>query len=1444
MTRRSWMIAAGGTLGLLFAVCAFFWVLAGTQSFMTDMGRLAGEKGSEILGTRLEVGEVSVDSPCSLTVRDIALYDKRDELLARAESATARFSLFGMITKKPAEAVEEVLVRRPEAWVAKRADGSWNYQDLLEEESEPSGFRGTVRSEYGAVELSMDGKKLQVSDINGGLDFADAQSTAFDAKARCGTAALSVEGTAGNDGSATLDVEGSDVELEAFLEWIPEGTLPDSVQIRGGRVKALTASVEKRGEAISCRGNAEFSGGAVRVLETEIRGIEGTAEFTERAVTLAAKAEAEGQEASVRGCVDFSGSEPRLSLLAQSEAFDPGEVMKDIPFHGPVAFSARVGGTVSSPVVSGEFRAAEGTAAEFAFRDAKAQASYADGRVTVRSLAAEMFGGHVEAEGEFDAPTMAFDGHAMLTEVDAAQFEEIVPGLAGRASADLGFAGNLEAPEAVSVYGSATGHDFTYLDIFAPEFSVSFYHDAEKTKIDYLSLHLENDGAVGLEGTVLGMDALNLAFFATHVDLSLLSRIDPMLDMEGFGDANGTVCGPMENPSVAADFAAIRGRLFKQPFRTLHGTASGNLDSVRIDSFSMENGGKVNWLAKGVVGLTGARRVDLQIDTVGARLEDIAAYIAPDLPITGDIDNIITVTGTLDNPSVVGYVSSHRGSYNGYLLSGMEGDYTVKDGVLALQDFHIYSPLIDMDLNGTVTVATRALELAVEVHDIDLRRFEKKLPYPIEGHGVFDGHIFGTLDDPVFDGKLTAKALALNGETITDAAGEVHFKGSQLELNPFSFRQNGGVYSLRLAGNLADERLSGKIKVEQGDLGAMLSVANLKNEAVHGRMDAEIEIGGTMAVPRVAVRGVLTEGDVRGYPLTGVSLDATLLGRVVTLRRFEGHQGGGTLAAVGTVDLDGEIDARISAQKIQAGLLSAAAGLNVEAVGTLDVEAQFGGTVEHPLADASLTILNGGVRGSTFDSLTGLLHLRGSVVELEQLVATKAEGAKTYRASASGMLPLKAFTAQPGDELSEYDRINLRLSLDDADLGLLPLLSNEIEWAMGETDGNVVIGGSLAAPTFDGAFRIKNGSMKLKSLKIPVTEMNLGLLMEGDTISIEEGASGRMGKGSVRIGGSTRLDGQTPVDYHLNVDADKLEIASSFLTGPVTASIDLREGTIYGHRLPKLTGRLAVDDVLVSVPSIPDSEGELPNLILDFGLEIGKHTHFYSAGLYDLWLQGSAHFGGTTRHPQQSGTISVRRGRVQYLQTSFRVTEGEAYFNQVDSFLPSVTFKATARMNRTRIMLGIDGPVQQMKFTLTSSPEMSQQEILRLLTFRGASTQGGSQDSAEAQRNALLMAGLQMSVLGEVQNAIRDLLQLDELTFSTGTFEKGEKGADKQSIEAYNVQIGKYVTDKIMLRYTQSLSEDMRRYGVRYDFTDRFSAFALHDDKNRTWFGLEARFSF
>lgn len=92
---------------------------------------------------------------------------------------------------------------------------------------------------------------------------------------------------------------------------------------------------------------------------------------------------------------------------------------------------------------------------------------------------------------------------------------------------------------------------------------------------------------------------------------------------------------------------------------------------------------------------------------------------------------------------------------------------------------------------------------------------------------------------------------------------------------------------------------------------------------------------------------------------------------------------------------------------------------------------------------------------------------------------------------------------------------------------------------------------------------------------------------------------------------------------------------------------------------------------------------------------------------------------------------------------------------------------------------------------------------------------------------------------------MRDLLQLDEFRISqdmTGGLEK--KGHDNQLQEAYNIEIGKYISDKVMISYTQGINHPLRRYSLRYDFNDRFSAILGRNENNHTWVGIESRISF
>ena len=1443
MARRSWAMMAGIFLCVCVLAGAAFWYYTGTRAFMEQAGAMAAEKASEALGVRVDTATVRLDSLRALSIDDIAVYDKQGELIAKAESARVGFSFFGVLTGNAVKAVETVEINRPEAWISERPDGGWNYQDLIAEDSEPSEFAGRVSVKEGRATLRSGGHTLLLADLAGSIDMSDAAAPEVKAHGRSGTAVLDVSGHLGDD--LHLQLEGQAIHIDDYLEWLPADLLPESVTVRSGRIDQLTAEVRRDEDgAFSGQGQVALTGGAVRVLDTEIYGIAGLAELEDKRLSVDLTGMAGGQKAAVRGDIFLGGEEPALDLYAESPSFDPSRVMTDIPFQGAVAFAAQVAGTTDNPVVEGEFRAASGEVYDFAFHDAAAQAAYADGRIAVHSLTASALGGQIQAAGEFEAADLRYDGRVQLYDIDLSELSEYLPDVSGRLFADLGLAGQGKDFSAFSVFGSVAATDASYGGIAIPVADASFFRADGVTTLDFVSLGLPGNGEMGVQGTIGDDGMLDLFLLGSQVDLSLLATLEPTIDVTGSGDFLATVRGEGENPEVAVDITAIDGKLFQQPYQSLHCIAAGSLDRVSVESFSMENGSGINWLVQGTAGFSGDRRLNLQIDTMGVRMEDIAALVAPDQPITGNVDNIVTIGGTLDNPSVTGYVHFYRGSYGGYILSGMDGDYTMKNGILTLQDFHIFSPLVDMDLNGTIAVASRELDLTVVAQDIDLLRFGGKLPYPISGHGRFNGHISGTLATPAFDGSLTADELVFNGETITNANGRVTLQGNRVTFEPLHFEQNGGTYSMRAWTNIASQAMNGHVEVKNGDINAIMAVTNLKNDVVNGRADGTIEISGTLQEPAADVDIVMEKGDIGGYPVTGVQLNGTLRNRVITLERFAGRQGEGSFAATGQVDLDGIIDGRFSAQKINAGLLTAAAGSSLSLSGALDLEMQFGGTVDVPTADASLTITSGGFGTSAFDTVSGLCRLRGGAIHVDQFLIQKAQGGHAYKASAYGLVPLKALTSNLGESLAADDQIDLQLSLDEADLGILPVMSKEIDWALGATYGKLHIGGTLAAPRLNGTLGVREGAVKLHKLALPFTDVALGLKFEDDTISVSDG-TGKLGNGTFGIAGSVRLDGQTPVDYNLHAEADKLDIQAPFYKGPFSATLDLTEGQApkSGRVLPKLAGRFVIDNARISVPTIPESEGELPEVLLDLGIEFGKNTHFYSSRLYDLWLSGSIRYDGSTKYLRPSGSVSVRRGSVTYIQTKFTIRQGDAYFNQVGSFLPSVQFRADTRLNKTKIMLSVSGPVEAMKLSLTSSPAMSHEELLRVLTLRG-NYQSGQEMSNADMTSALLGVGLQMSVLGTIEDAMRDFLQLDELMISQDMEERKKKG-DNQDKEAYNITIGKYITDKIMLRYTHGINHDRHRYSIRYDFDDRFSVVAGHNtEHNNNWIGIESRIRF
>jgi translocation and assembly module TamB len=277
--------------------------------------------------------------------------------------------------------------------------------------------------------------------------------------------------------------------------------------------------------------------------------------------------------------------------------------------------------------------------------------------------------------------------------------------------------------------------------------------------------------------------------------------------------------------------------------------------------------------------------------------------------------------------------------------------------------------------------------------------------------------------------------------------------------------------------------------------------------------------------------------------------------------------------------------------------------------------------------------------------------------------------------------------------------------------------------------------------------------------------------------------------------------------------------------------------------MPKISGTVDFQNCMISVPTIPEGDSNLPDAVMDIQVNVGNKVHFYSSYLYDLYLGGQFHMGGIVSHPKMSGSLQVKRGgTINYLKTEFKIREGLATFDQVASFLPSIEFFADTRLTQAKVFLSAKGPLDKLEIKLTSSPEMSQTQIIQLLTLRDAYKNGQKNMNA----GDMLSVGIQMSFLSEVEDVLRDFLFLDQFTISRGSGSIYDHHDLENETNKYdfNVQMGKYISDRVMVKYTRSLGgQNVNRYGIQYDLNDKLG---LTFDREGSGYivGLEARMSF
>ena len=160
-------------------------------------------------------------------------------------------------------------------------------------------------------------------------------------------------------------------------------------------------------------------------------------------------------------------------------------------------------------------------------------------------------------------------------------------------------------------------------------------------------------------------------------------------------------------------------------------------------------------------------------------------------------------------------------------------------------------------------------------------------------------------------------------------------------------------------------------------------------------------------------------------------------------------------------------------------------------------------------------------------------------------------------------------------------------------------------------------------------------------------------------------------------------------------------------------------------------------------------------------------------------LAGEIQLRGTTQDVRPSGAFTLIQGRFEFLGK--RLNLDEVVLEMEDRLVPTIYIRATTQTNDITTIVTIEGPAIDPEITLSSSPELPQEEVLAQMLFDQNIQNLSALEAVQLGTAIATLAGKGgEGVIGRMRKALK-LDDLDLQTDDTG---------------ATTLILGKYLSDK------------------------------------------------
>lgn len=596
----------------------------------------------------------------------------------------------------------------------------------------------------------------------------------------------------------------------------------------------------------------------------------------------------------------------------------------------------------------------------------------------------------------------------------------------------------------------------------------------------------------------------------------------------------------------------------------------------------------------------------------------------------------------------------------------------------------------------------------------------------------------------------------------------------------------------------------------EGPASAILARLDARWDDV-ARADAEVHLGASLDVGR----HLLTVNDAR----LGLRADTLALRTPAHISFYPSIVVDQLVVAArnGTVSVAGRVfptlDARIVADAIDLATLTSLLPVPV-ADGRLYGQATLSGSLTAPVGPVSARVERVRVRGDAgrgvpAADLTFTAQLNGAAASVDASV----RAGKVADLHVSGDIPFR----QDGP-LDLRGRGTVSLAFVN------PFIESNGRRVRGVAALDVSASGTYATPVVGGQLAVEHGDFRDYANGIHLGDVSLQLTAQDRSLHLVRFAA-KAGSGAVAADG--RIDILEPgVPLRLHVTAvGATPLTNDFLSTDVDADV-----IVSGRASDLLTvsGSVQVERADISIPNalprevvvldvrrpggrrLHEPPRKPPPVGLDVDVRAERAVFVRGRGL-DAEVGGRLHVTGTTAAPQVDGAFDLRRGSLALAGASLKFTRGEVSFNGSGArglLDPTLDFAAESNANDVSATLLVGGYASAPTVTLTSTPDLPQDEILARLLFGVSAKQIAPLQMVSIGVALASLSGVTPS-MGDPMAAMQRRLGLDRLSVGGGS------GADANSAV---LEAGRYVGNRVYVGATQSTT-GITKFQAQVDLT-------------------------